>query len=224
MSVPPRSSDNLGFLTVIDHPRHGLVGGYLVLSTTGRPLEFQCTVPFKPSRPLEILYGETLRPFLYGEQIGQVLLHRSTMETAFVLTDVEPALAAQDFVQNPLIFVFGAQKPAQVAQVTEVPETTPPALIPGELDESLKSFGIERHRRLQEDDANPTFRLESVPGLDIGRWKEVQVGKRTIAVPYRLPVDWDRVVDDIHNVSRTLDIAEPFTRIRLAIEEARKAA
>ncbi len=217
MSTPPRTSDNLGFLTVIDHPRYGLVGGYLVLNTTGRPLEFQCTTPIKPSRAQEILYGETLEPFLYGEQIGQTLLNRSKTETAFVLTDIEPVLAAQDFVEKPIIFVFGAKKSAEVSPNEPLPQITE------ELNESLRSFGIDQHLPLKAEDENPTLRLNGVVGLDTGRWKEVSIGKRTVAVPYREPADWDRFVDDIKHVSRTIDITEPFTRIRLAIEEAQKA-
>ena len=192
MSAPPRTSDNLGFLTVIDHPRYGPVGGYLVLNETGRPLEFLCTTPIKRNRTQEIFYGKTFRPFLYGEQIGQTLLNRSKTETLFVLTDIEPVLAAQDFVEKTLVFVFGAQKTTETTQISHISEES-------------------------------TCQLEGVPGLDIERWKEVKIGKRTVAVPYRQPVDWDRFVDDIQHVSRTLDIAEPFTRIRLAIEEANKA-
>ena len=217
MSTPPRNSDNLGFITVIDHPRYGLVGGYLVLNTAGRPLEFQCTTPIKPNRSQEILYGETLKPFLYGEQIGQTLLNRSKTETAYVLTNIEPVLAVQDFVEKPLIFVFGAQKTSENSETTQTAQISP------ELNESLKSFGIDQARPLEENDADLDFRLETVPGLDIERWREVKIGKRTIAVPYQAPVDWDRFVEDIQQVSRTIDIAEPFTRIRLAIEEAQKA-
>jgi len=213
MSTPPRNSDNLGFLTVIDHPHHGLVGGYLVLNTAGRPLEFQCTTPIKPNRPLEVLYGETLKPFLYGEQIGQTLLNRSKTETAYVLTNVEPALAAQDFVENPLIFVFGTKKTSETVQTARISE---------ELNESLRSFGIDQPRELEENDADPPFRLESVPGLDTERWKEIKIGKRTVAVPYRQPVDWDQFVEYIQQVSRSIDITEPFTRIYLAVDEAHK--
>ena len=216
MATPPRNSDNLGFLTVIDHPHHGLVGGYLVLNAAGRPLEFQCTTPIKPSRPQEILYGETLTPFLYGEQIGQTLLNRSKTETAYVLTDVEPVLAVQDFVERPLIFVFGVKKTSENTNSTQTSQISP------ELNESLKSFGIDQARPFEENNADPDFRLESVPGLDTERWKEIKIGKRTVAVPYRVPVDWDQFVEDIQQVSRTIDISEPFTRIRLAIEEAQK--
>ena len=63
----------LGFLTVVEHPQYGLFGGYLMLNTAGRPLEFHCTAPIKPNRAQEILYGPTLEAFLYGEQIGQTL-------------------------------------------------------------------------------------------------------------------------------------------------------
>ncbi len=63
-----------GFLTVVEHPQYGLFGGYLILNTAGRPLEFHCTAPIKPNRAQEILYGPTLESFLYGEQIGQTLI------------------------------------------------------------------------------------------------------------------------------------------------------
>ena len=63
------SSRLMGFLTVVEHPEFGLFGGYLLLNWAGRPLEFHCTAPLKPNRAQEILYGPTLEPFLYGEQM-----------------------------------------------------------------------------------------------------------------------------------------------------------
>jgi len=69
-----KSKPNLGFLTVLEHPQHGLFGGYLVLNAAAQPLEFHCTAPIKPNRAQEILYGPTLQSFLYGEQIGRTLL------------------------------------------------------------------------------------------------------------------------------------------------------
>ena len=80
MSPAPRSPlASLGFLTVVEHAELGLLGGYLLLNAAGRPLEFHCTAPVKPNRAQEILYGPTLKPFLYGEQIGQTLLTRSKL-------------------------------------------------------------------------------------------------------------------------------------------------
>lgn len=100
-----RSAACLGFLTVIEQAELGLLGGYLLLNAAGRPLEFHCTAPVKPNRAQEILYGTTLQPFLYGEQIGQTLLARSKATPIVVCTDSEPVLAARDFTHVPLVLV-----------------------------------------------------------------------------------------------------------------------
>lgn len=76
-----------GFLTVLESPEHGLFGGYLVLSPQGRPLEFRCSTPVAPTRAQEILYGATLRPYLFAEVIGQSLLSGSELPVRLVLTD-----------------------------------------------------------------------------------------------------------------------------------------
>jgi hypothetical protein len=76
-----------GFLTVLESPRHGLFGGYLVLSPQGRPLEFRCSTPVVVSRAQEILYGPTLRPYLFADVIGQSLVAGSELPVQVILTD-----------------------------------------------------------------------------------------------------------------------------------------
>ncbi len=110
-NLDAKSKTVLGFLTVIDHPQHGLFGGYLLLNTSGRPLEFHCTTPIKPNRAQEILYGPTLESFLYGEQIGQTLLRQSGVEPLVVCTDCEPALAVRDYVSMPVVLVLPPEQP-----------------------------------------------------------------------------------------------------------------
>ena len=105
MSSAAKSVACLGFLTVVEQAELGLLGGYLLLNAAGRPLEFHCTAPVKPSRAQEILYGTTLRPFLYGEQIGQTLLTRSKLTPFVVCTDSVAVLAARDFTHVPLVLV-----------------------------------------------------------------------------------------------------------------------
>jgi hypothetical protein len=105
-SASPKSAPCLGFLTVVDNTDLGLLGGYLLLNASGRPLEFHCTAPVKPNRAQEILYGPTLKPFLYGEQIGQTLLAKSKLTPIVVCTDSEAMLAARDFTPLSLVFVF----------------------------------------------------------------------------------------------------------------------
>jgi len=101
-----KSLPTIGFLTVVEHQETGLTGGYLVLNTLGRPVEFHCTAPLKTNRAQEILYGPTLRPFLYGEQIGQTLLEKSNSHPLFVCTDVPPALAMRASTTTPVALVL----------------------------------------------------------------------------------------------------------------------
>ena len=96
----------LGFLTVTEHAELGLFGGYLVLNAAGRPLEFHCTSPVKPNRAQEILYGPTLRPYLFGEQIGQTLISKAKNEVGLVCTDLAACLAAREFSERPLVVIL----------------------------------------------------------------------------------------------------------------------
>jgi len=89
-----KSNPALGFLTVINDPQFGLFGGYLVLNLSGRPLEFHCSAPIKPNRAQEILYGPTLEPFLYGEQIGRTLINQASTPPLLICTDRDQAMAA----------------------------------------------------------------------------------------------------------------------------------
>jgi len=93
---PAKSLVAVGFLTIVSHESQGLFGGYLVLNATGRPLEFHCTTPVRSNRAQQILYGPTLEPYLYGEQIGRTLIEKAKVQVPIVLTDVSPALALRD--------------------------------------------------------------------------------------------------------------------------------
>jgi hypothetical protein len=99
----PKSLPAIGFLTVREFVDAGFCGGFLVLNAVGRPLEFHCTAPVKANRAQEILYGPTLQPFLYGEQIGQTLVSRAKVQPLLVVTDNEPALALRPFCTMPVI-------------------------------------------------------------------------------------------------------------------------
>jgi len=110
-----KHSYSLGFLTVVDHQQHGLFGGYLVLNTTGRPMEFHCTAPIKPNHAQQILYGPTLEPFIYGEQIGQTLLEKAGAQPMFVCIDHPALLAVREHVSTPVALVL----PVDDHQTTE---------------------------------------------------------------------------------------------------------
>lgn len=105
-----RTPTALGFLTVTEHAELGLFGGYLVLNSAGRPLEFHCTSPVKPNRAQEILYGPTLRPYLFGEQIGQTLISKAKNDVALVCTDLAACLAARELIERPMLLIQAADQ------------------------------------------------------------------------------------------------------------------
>src|SRR5579862_7161932 len=95
----------LGFLTAIEVPERGFVGGLLVTNHFGRPLEFQCTAPLKPNRTQEILYGPTLVPYVLGDLIGRTLIEKVGVKPHIVLTERQELLSLRELVQIPVACV-----------------------------------------------------------------------------------------------------------------------
>ncbi|MEX0937067.1 MAG: hypothetical protein WDZ59_04345 [Pirellulales bacterium] len=114
-----KPSAALGFLTVLEDDELGIFGGYLLVNSTGRPLEFHCTAPVKPNRAQEILYGPTLRPYLYGEQIGATLLEQTKQPPPLVLTDSTPALAVRAHVQTPVALIALGDSPGTALRIAD---------------------------------------------------------------------------------------------------------
>ena len=209
-------SENLGFLTVIDQ-FPGLTGGYLVLNRSGHPLEFHCTMPLSPDRIQQILYGETLQPFLVGERIAQTLIQRSKLPVLSIFTDLATVLPVQSLVSTAIVYVFGRETNLKM-------ENSPPSVreIPEGLSESLKGFGIDSAGlRTQSLCSDETPHIPRVAGLDTGLWREVRIGNRLIAIP---GAGGELLISEIKAMARTIDLLEPFTRIRHALDEAKSAA
>ena len=189
---PPQS---VGFLTVCQYEQQGLFGGYLVLNTAGRPLEFHCTAPVRPSRAQEILYGATLRPYLYGEQIGQTLLKKASTTPLVVFTDVDPALAVRDFTDLPVARVLLPDEDSS-ARVGE--DRVPPSRIDGAHSGPGTPFAVGLH--------------------------EFSVAGQSLAVLQTHERDAETVSRRWEPFAAGFDLVEPFGRIREAIDEARRSA
>lgn len=95
----------LGFITVRHHVEHGYFGGYLILNQLGRPLEFHCTLPVKPSRAQALLYGPTLDDFICGEQIAKALVTKAKLKPSLLLTDCSAVLAFEQVGDEPMVVV-----------------------------------------------------------------------------------------------------------------------
>lgn len=110
------SIPSIGFITVRKHREHGYFGGLLILNTLGRPLEFHCTLPIKPSRAQEVLFGHTLDDFLCGEQIGRALLCKAKIAPCLVLTDCSAVLSVRLVSEQLIAFVSGARESTVATQ------------------------------------------------------------------------------------------------------------
>jgi hypothetical protein len=189
----------MGFLTVVECPRDGLFGGYLVVNLLGRPLEFRCTAPIKPNRAQQILYGPTLDPYLYGEQIGYTLLKGSDHRPSVVFTDLPAVLAASEFTETPLA-------------VVEINAAEP-------LDASVQPA---RDPASAADTEAENWRLHAghAPAAEL---EHFHFGQNRLATAARLGLNQAAIAEWLAEVPETFDLAEPFVRIRSAIEEARGA-
>jgi hypothetical protein len=182
-------------LTVCDHEQQGLFGGYLVLNTSGRPVEFHCTAPVRASRAQEILYGPTLKPYLYGEQIGQALLGKANISPLVVFTDEETVLSVRPFADVPVACVL--------------PE--------GSQDAAATNSSQFGHSRFDEAHAG----VKS-PFADYLR--EISVGNQRVAVLQSHEEDARTITQRCEDFAGNFDLREPFSRIREAIDEARRTA
>ena len=198
-----KSKSALGFLTVVEDSRDGLFGGYLVLNLAGRPLEFHCTAPIKPNRAQQILYGPTLEPYLFGEQIGQTLVNKARIEPQLLCTDREPALAVRDFVGMPVVLVLASEEGPTDGH-DHPPADRPPT------DAALAGQAPAG-----------TWRLDAAHGPPRGLIG-FRLGRNRLAVPDSCLEDRQQVTDRLAGLSDAFDLAEPFQRIREAIEEARR--
>jgi hypothetical protein len=102
-SEPVNSAATFGYLSTWDTPEHGCLGGYLVVSSLGRPLEFHCTAPIRPSRAQQILFGPTLWPFVMGEQIGGALIAEAKLRPQVILVDHAATLCLRPQVASAMV-------------------------------------------------------------------------------------------------------------------------
>ncbi len=188
-----KAASTIGFLSVVDAGEQGLIGGYLVLNTLGRPLEFHCTAPVKTNRAQEILFGPTLKPFLYGEQIGQTLLEKSQFQPLFICTDLLPILSMRDTITTPVVLV--------------------------QAEDTAGSSERDDERQLRIDGAHrgSTVGLQEATGTTFG------LGGCRLSVAPRHAADREQVTQAWQPYADGFNLREPFDRIREAIAEAQRA-
>ncbi len=227
----------LGFLTVFRSAGDGLIGGFLVLYTVGRPVEFHCTAPVKPNRAQEILYGNTLNGFICGEQIAPALVGRSKTELVAIFTNDPNFLTAPELLKAPLGIVFshietepGDKERYALWEQKQDQVKNDGSIVENNEEETVFDEGNPKSDSLLKTVlGNSLNALPFVPGVDYSLWREIIRGKNHLALPLSytfksgINASFDEIVKRIDPFLKYIDSVEPFERIRLAVEEAQKS-
>ena len=100
---------NVGFLTVL-HEASGYLGGYLVTNTWGRPLEFRLSSAVQPNRVQQILYANTLEPYICADLIGKTLFDKAGVPAQLIVTDREVVLDLRLKLDAPVAWLRRSRK------------------------------------------------------------------------------------------------------------------
>lgn len=166
LRMPPPS---IGFLSIRERNPHGYFGGYLVVNELARPLEFHCTLPLQPTRAQQILFGDTLKEFVCGEQIARALLLKGNSKPGFVLTDCHAVLAVRHWVDLPVFVLDSSADGRGYSLAPESPgdDFRIPSAFRDDDDYATRTVAGYSLRWLKRY-ANDGVALESLPGSELG--------------------------------------------------------
>jgi hypothetical protein len=124
MSQPSQTIRSIGFFSVEHSETHGWIGGYLLLNAGGRPLEFHCTLPIRPSRTQEILYGATLRSHLIGQAIPTALLKQARNHPTVICANQAEAMLFSQHANIPIVLIGTGTNRSADRECEEVVQTS----------------------------------------------------------------------------------------------------
>jgi hypothetical protein len=212
----------LGFLTAIEIPERGYVGGLLVTNHFGRPLEFQCTAPLKPNRTQEILYGPTLIPYVLGDLIGRTLIEKVGVKPHLVLTERHELLALRELVEIPVACVddlpviangqAAAPRAADLSPSGEPSEaSSASALVPSEEPVVVESPSLQTRPLIDATSGEcPRERTDDLT---------ISLGRQTLRFHAAHADDRSIASRGARVVPNNADLREPFERVREALGE-----
>ncbi len=194
MHASPEEPTVFGYLSILQSPEHGYFGGYLIVSPLGRPLEFHCTAPIRPSRAQEILYGPTLRSYVVGDQIAGAVLRAAQLTPRLVLSDQPEMVIAKIANEISFVLVLSRQKSDNEATLAT----------------TLEYDSASKHVLRQRRDLVPSW---SEPITAFGYLL------RHLCAAGSPGCD---IIDTLSILAEQVDIGEPFGRIHDAIREAQR--
>lgn len=239
MRTEPTSPSIFAFLSVLDVGEPGFIGGLLLLNRSGRPMEFHCTTPVRANRAQQILYGPTLRPYLFAEQIGTALLGKMKSKPDILFTDRVAIFELRDTLRKPVVLVrcetdesvdpstFASTHPepshsaassAAFSSVNSTPPISPTAsAAAAAVNAATSMYGSKISQIPQTSSSASTLSTES-------ELLDFSLGRNRFAVPAAHAEDRTFVSDLLRELAGWFDFMEPFGRITEAVNEARRAA
>ncbi len=188
----------LGFLTVLEEPS-GYLGGYLVTNAWGRPLEFRLSTSVQPSRVQQILYGDTMRPYVCADLIGKTLIEKTATAAQIIVTDCHPALDLRRLIEIPVVWLA----------------TSGDRLVPLSLGgREVRGEGAQEINEVSQSD--PSLASADIAALVTS----LPVGN--VYCHRQFGADKPAVCKLMERLPEAFDLAEPFIRISEAMDEARK--
>lgn len=190
----------IGYFTAVQSDRTGWTGGLLILNGSGRPLEFQCTLPIRPSRAHEILFGGTLREHLISEVIGPTLLQKSRTPISLLCCQQIEGLALQDNL------------PASAGPATAPSGTTGMTAMTGPSGTTSKRNADTVVGYIHQDENS-----SSDHPVDLSGYESLSLGNARLLVAMERLVEAQQAAGKLNEL---VDAMEPFERITEAIREA----
>jgi hypothetical protein len=95
----------LAFIEVVVFSDGSIRGGILVTDIETRPFEFRITSPIKPTQVQQILYGASLKDYVYGELICAPLVKATKEKLSMVLTKDKYLIGIRPLVPAPVILI-----------------------------------------------------------------------------------------------------------------------
>jgi len=95
----------LAFMDVLLFSDGAIRGGILTTDIETRPYEFRITSPIKPTQLQQMLYGTSLKEYVYGELICAPLIKATKEKISFVLTKERYILEVRPLVAVPIVLM-----------------------------------------------------------------------------------------------------------------------
>ena len=153
----------LGFLGLYETLTHdGYIGSILITDHQGRPQEFRCTYPIKPTTIQKPLYGETLEPHIGVNLCGIPLIQSIQIKPSLVVVNKDFLIDIREESLCPVVYI------RRIGEAIDIKESNSSdiTLRRERIDCSTGRFQpiiIEPHPNYYDDDINNTRKtLEKV--------------------------------------------------------------